>query len=182
MGIARRVCFMRDNILKTKVLAIGIFLILSCSITLPICDDINDQQMLLPKYCTIAGNFTAPQLLSPTNGTLVQGPLVVFVWQEIDSEAMYLIQIDTNPLFASTNLVEFETENVSISLPLSENSWYWRVCVKNSTFQGEFSDEWFIVVLPPRELPRIQWIDVFVYVASGLVVLGLIIMLLRKIK
>jgi hypothetical protein len=90
------------------------------------------------EYTTKLAN---PSLLTPTDGFITEDYTPTFTWNEINSEANYLFQLDTTISFTSPLMnitLPSSSTSYTPSSPLTEDTYYWRVAGIDS--EGDIGD------------------------------------------
>jgi hypothetical protein len=112
---------------------------------------------------TVTYSFTAPSapvLVSPPNGTVVQDDSVQVTWsRSTPAVSRYWCEIATDSLFNFRVADSSATDTVYTFTGLTNNSHWWRVKAGNAYGWGPFSEAWKIVVSivgveEERGLPR----------------------------
>jgi len=118
-------------------------------------------------FFTLDGLPGAPLLLSPQLDDYINDPKPNLSWNNVLDAYNYTIELDTIDSFSSLELIKIEgvtSTEYTLSTPLNENKWYWRVCAfDTSNNQGSFSESYHItidVTIPTINNPIDQEIDI----------------------
>lgn len=98
---------------------------------------------------------TAPTLISPANGSTVNGTEVAFQWSPVARADNYFLQVALDPGFGTVVYGDWLGNYIGLSLinlPDDGTPYYWRVAAGNATGSGPFSGAW-VVVNGPSAVP-----------------------------
>lgn len=84
-----------------------------------------------------------PHLIFPINNTFNIPANTTFKWSEAIQTTNYILQISTDSLFGSNIVVNYETINTSLEVPLKfRTKYYWRIGAKNLNEKIYWSNTW----------------------------------------
>jgi len=101
---------------------------------------------------------TSPSLVSPHNNTITDNNTPNFNWTSVIDAANYTLQLDTSTSFSSFDLRTIPgivSTSYLLSTPLSDGTWYWRVCAyDDANNQGPYSTPFSLII--DSQLPLID--------------------------
>lgn len=87
--------------------------------------------------------FLAPQLVAPTNGSVVGTQTAHLQWQAVGNPSLYRVQLSTNAVFSSV-ITDITTSSLSTTTAVlqAETQYYWRVQAVQDSLESAWSDTW----------------------------------------
>jgi predicted Ser/Thr protein kinase len=98
--------------------------------------------------------LTSPILFSPSDGTVEENTLPIFVWEKSALPgAVYNLQYDHDSLFTNAVNATYITDSLYIpDEPLAEGQYFWRVQAEDSSGnQSEYSPPWSFTIVPAAQ-------------------------------
>lgn len=121
--------------------------------------------------------LTAPTLSSPINNSKTNDNTPTFSWSEVTGAINYTLQLDKSNTFSTPDLITLsgiESTEYILTTPLSDGTWYWRVCAYNSDGdQGPYSNHHILVVdtgngvIPGYKTPL--FIGIMIFMTLGII-------------
>jgi len=101
---------------------------------------------------------SAPSLSSPSNGSSTCDTTPTFSWGSVSGATSYHIQVDDDPGFGSPVIdTTISNTNYAPGLPLSPDTYYWRVLASNPCGYGPWSSARSVTILsPPSSAPSLS--------------------------
>jgi hypothetical protein len=93
---------------------------------------------------------SAPNLLSPDNGSSTSDDTPTFTWSSVSGATSYSIQVSTSSTFTTLEINETTSDtSYTPGSPLPAGTHYWRVRASNTCGDGPWSSTWSVIVVAP---------------------------------